>query len=190
MTTTSHDRDKQALQEARHILSLRLLIAQAGNKDSLGWWDDDSLAGHSAFLLTRIFPIEPLTAARSLALQAALARHQAAFEDNARAFHLFRLDRDNQDGLLVRFLSPGRLPMPDDPITSIDELRDQLLRLTVEPRPYTRVREAAGNRLLIELPPPIGMPYLRHRAETLAWAYLEAEPGRPVFPYFTEQSFD
>ena len=74
-------------EDTRLILSLRLLIARAANKDSLAWWDDDSLADHTVFLLDRIFPIAPRLAGRSLALRAAVARHQVAVAAEERAVH-------------------------------------------------------------------------------------------------------
>lgn len=169
------------------LLGLRLLIARAANKDSLAWWDDESLTSHSAFLLNRIFPITPHTAARSLALRAALSRHQAACASESAALHLFRLDAANNDELAVRQVSLASLPMPEEPIGTIDALRVKLLQLTGEPRPYRRVRLTGNQAMLIELPPlPVGMTVWRHRAQTLAWAYLEGPHGRPVFPFILE----
>ena len=78
---------------ARTILGLRLLLARAANQDSLARWDDESLTTHVGFLLERIFPMAPALAARSLALRAALARHQAACGARDKALHLYRLDR-------------------------------------------------------------------------------------------------
>jgi len=76
-------------EEARTILQLRLLVARAANRDSLGWWDDESLTPPAGFLLERIFPTAPPLAARSLALAAALARHQVACPDGGRALYLY-----------------------------------------------------------------------------------------------------
>lgn len=157
---------------AQVIFRLRLLIARAANRDSLGWWDDDALTVPAGFVFDRLFPVSPPGAARSLALYAATRRHQIACP--ASAVHLFRLDADNEDGLELRF---RRLPIDselDAPIPTLDALRERLLRLTGQPCPYTIVRELLANGLLIKIPPtPKGMHPLEHRARTLAWAYLE-----------------
>lgn len=173
--------------EAKEILMLRLLIARAANKDSLAWWDDESMAEHSAFLLERIFPVAPPLAARSLALQAAQARHQAAYVHESQALHLFRLDTKNGDKLAVRDVSLASLSVPQEPIRTLDELKSQLLRLTHEPKAYQLIRHSGNQALHIEIPAlPPGVSVWRHRAQTLAWAYLEAAPNQPIFPYIVE----
>lgn len=173
--------------EACIILKLRLLMARAASKDSLAWWDDESLTPHAGFLLERLFPVAPPLAARSLALAAALARHQAACPVNGEALHLYRLDVDSQDKLALRFLPLLAIPVPEGPITTLKTLRQHLLELTGEPAPCTVVRETSGHGLEIDVPPcPAGVSSLVHRARTLAWAYLEGAPGEPVFPFCLE----
>jgi len=167
----------------RMILGLRLLVARAANRDSLAWWDDESLTPHAGFLLERIFP----TAPPSLALAAALARHQAACPVNSGALHLYRLDADNQDKLALRFAPLLAIPVPEEPITTLETLRQHLLDLTRDPAPYTVVRETNAHGLEIDIPPcPAGVSPLAHRARTLAWAYLEGAPGELVFPFCVE----
>jgi hypothetical protein len=174
-------------EDIQHILTLRLLIARAGNKDSLAWWDDDSLSSHGRFLLRRIFPVAPQTAARSLALHAALSRHQAAYAAEPNALHLFRLDSDSQDELALRHIVSDSLPVPEEPIDTIEALEANLIQLVGEPRAYKRVRQAANQAILIEIPAaPNGTSLWLHRAQTLAWAYLEGAKGQPVFPYILE----
>jgi hypothetical protein len=174
-----------ASEETRIILSLRLLIARAANKDSLAWWDDESLTSHAGFLLERVFPTAPALAARSLALAAASARHQAACPEAA--LHLYRLDTDNRDRLALRFAPLLPVPLPEGPITAMDALRQHLLGVTGGPVPYTVVRETDARGLLVEVPPcPVGVSPMAHRARSLAWAYLEGAPGKPVFPYCLE----
>jgi len=171
-------------EEAHTILGLRLLVARAANKDSLAWWDDESLTLPAGFLLERIFPVAPPLAARSLALAAALARHQAACSANNRALHLYRLDTDNQDKLALRFAPLLAIPVPEESITTLEALRQHLLNLTGEPVPYTVVRETNAHGLENDVPPcPAGASPLAHRARTLAWAYLEGAPGEPVSPF-------
>ena len=176
--------DSFTCEDTHLVLSLRLLIARAADKDSLAWWDDESLTPHAAFLLERIFPTAPSLAARSLALAAASARHQAACPEEA--LHLYRLDADNRDRLALRFAPLLPIPVPEEPITTMVVLRQHLLDLTGEPMPYAVVRRNA-HWLQIEIPPcPVGGSLLAHRALTLAWAYLEGSPGEPVLPYCPE----
>jgi hypothetical protein len=179
--------DNLTPQEAHTILGLRLLIARAANKDSLAWWDDESLTPHAGFLLGRIFPMAPPLAARSLALSAALARHQAACPANDGALHLYRLDPDNRDKLALRFAPLLSIRVPREPITTLEILRQHMLDLTGRPTSHTVVRETDSHALRIEIPPsPVGVSPLAHRARTLAWAYLEGAPGEPVFPFCVE----
>lgn len=173
--------------EMELILHLRLLIARAANKDSLVWWDDESLASHSAFLLDRLFPVSPRTAARSLALRAAESRHQAAVAAEANALHLFHLDLANRDELAERQVALETISVPEEPIDTIDALRARLAELLGGPKPYRRVRQAGNQGTLIELPPaPPGISVWQHRAQTLAWAYLEGAHSHPVFPFVVE----
>lgn len=172
-------------QETYTILGLRLLIARAANKDSLAWWDDESFSAHAGFLLDRIFPMSPPLAARSLSLAAAIARHWAACTEET--LHLYRLDSDNQDGLALRFEPLLSVPVPKEPITTLETLRQHLLDLTGTPAHYTIVRKMSTHGLQIEIPPyPPGDSPLAHRAQTLAWAYLESAPRAPVFPFCLE----
>ena len=181
--------DVIAANDVRDIVTLRLLVARAANSDSMAWWDDESLASHSGFLLRRIFPIAPATAARSLALQAANARHKAAI-DEADALHLFRLDLENRDALATRRFDLGDVEMPQESLTKAD-LRQHLEIVTGGPKPYKVIRRTPGNGLLIEVPDTQSVNVLwQHRASTLAWAYLEGEVGQPVFPYLLEDSID
>jgi len=174
-------------QDAQTILRLRLLIARAANKDSLAWWDDESLTPHAGFLLERIFPMAPLLAAQSLALKAAEARHQAACQAHECALHLYRLDADGRDRLALRIESRLPIPVPAPPITTMKALRHHFLDLTGGPASYTVVRQANTHGLQIEIPPcPADLLPILHRARTLAWAYLEGQPGQPIFPFCLE----
>ncbi|MCP4549283.1 MAG: BrxE family protein [bacterium] len=177
--------DNLTPKEIRIILGLRLLIARAANKDSLAWWDDESFSTHAEFLLDRIFPMAPPLAARSLSLAAAIARHRAACTEET--LHLYHLDFDNQDGLALRFEPLLPVPVPEEPITTLETLRQHLIDLTGNPVHYTVDRKTSTHGLQIEIPPcPPGTSPLAHRAQALAWAYLESAPGAPVFPFCLE----
>jgi hypothetical protein len=160
--------DNLTPQEVHTILGLRLLIARAANKDSLAWWDDESLTPHAG-------------------LTAALARHQAACPADDGVLHLYRLDPDNRDKLALRFAPLLSVRVPQEPITTLEILRQHLLDLTGKPPSHTIIRETDSHALRIEIPPgPVGVSPLAHRARALAWAYLEGAPGEPVFPFCLE----
>lgn len=165
------------------ILGLRLLIARAANVDSLAWWDDDALTSPARYVLQRLFPTAPPLAARSLALRAALSRHEAAVPSTG--LHLYRLEPDNRDRLALRFEPRLPIPVPDDPIKTLDDLRAHLRDLTgKEAMPYEIVGERWGDTVQISVPPaPEGVEPMMHRAHTLAWAYLEGQPEQPIFPF-------
>lgn len=174
-------------QEARQVLALRLLIARSANKDSLVWWDDESLTPPAVYVLERLFPIAPPLAARSLALAAAEARHKDAFRDNSGCLHLFRLDSDNQDRFDLRLIPRLEIPVAPEPITTVEILREKLLTITGEPKPYTVIGRTVAPGLQIATPAsPAGISPLLHRAQTLAWAYLESSPGKPLLPFILE----
>lgn len=180
--------EQESSHEIIDVLMLRLLIARAAGKDSLAWWEDESLAEHSTYLLDRIFPVDSRLAARSLALHAALARHQAAYMHEPQALHLFRLDAQNRDKLAVRQTPLTTVPLPKEPIRTMEELKAELVRLTNAPKPYQRVHQIGNQAVLINIPPtPPGVSDWQHRAQTLAWAYLEGAPNQPAFPYFVER---
>lgn len=173
--------------EAHLILSLRLLIARAANTDSLHWWDDEALTASGGFLLERLFPVVPPLAARSLAIRAAQTRHQAACEAYPQAVHLYRLDLDNLDKLALRREPLLPIPMPGEPITTMDALRQNLLAFINEPPRYRVIRRTSTNLLQIDISPPAnGESLLLHRARTLAWAYLEGASKQAVFPCIVE----
>lgn len=180
--TVPTDHDRLPLETQRSILALRLLIARAGGADGLRWWEDHSFTDSATYIFDRLFPVSPPLAARTLALRAAWRRHKAACDPEA--LHLYRLDPDNRDGLALRDLSPLDVDLPTTPTTSMEALRAALLALTGEPRAYRVIMERAGHALHIELsPPPRGMEPLLHRAQTLAWAYLQSAPEQPLFPF-------
>lgn len=169
------------------ILRLRLLIGRSANRDSLAWWDDESLTASADFLMQRLFPFAPPLAARSLALYAALARHQNACAGIEGAQHLYRLDADNADGLALRDAALLAVPYPEAPITTMDALQDHLTALLGQPGQFKIIQHRNGGALQIAIPPgPTSVSTMLHRAKSFAWAYLEGAPGQPVFPFVLE----
>ncbi|MCX6915666.1 MAG: BrxE family protein [Verrucomicrobia bacterium] len=174
-------------EDGHTILLLRLLIARAANRDSLAWWDDEALTAPAGFLLERLFPVAPPLAARSLALRAALARHEGACTEIGGALHLYRPDADNADGLALRDVPLLPVPYPEAPIPTMDALREHLIALLSRPAQVKIVQRRNGGALQIAIPPcPAGVWAPLHRARSFAWAYLEGAPGQPVFPFVAE----
>ena len=174
-------------QDARLILQLRLLVARAAGTDSLQWWEDQSFTGPGRFILDRLFPFAPPLAARSLALRAAWERHAAACPNRRDAVHLYRLDSDGQDKMALKDILLLDIPVPEEPIATMAALREQLHTLLGDLPAYRVSQRLNTGAFQVEpLPGPAARPAMLHRAMTLATAYLEGEPGRPVFPYCLE----
>lgn len=174
-------------EQARLIPRLRLLIARAAGVDGLGWWEDRSFTESGQFILERTFPFAPPLAARSLALRAAWERHVAACPDRRNAVHLYRLDSDGQDKMALKDILLLDIPVPEEPIATMEALREQLHSLLGDLPSYRVIQRLNTGAFQIKpLSRPEGTPIMLHRAMTLAAAYLEGEPRRPVFPYCLE----
>ena len=176
--TPRNDAGPLSSEDARIILSLRLLIARAANQDSLAWWDDEVLTLHAGFLLERLFPIAPPLAARSLSLQAALSRHEAACAADDSMLHLYRLDPDNQDKLALRFAPLLPVPVPAQPITAMDALKQHLLDLVGEPLRYKVVRRTDTHGFQLEIPrcPPGVSPLRPAGPNDRRWSWNSRTP--------------
>lgn len=165
------------------IIQLRLLVARAAQKDSLHWWEDESLTQAGSFLVERLFVTDAPETSRKLAIEAARTRYRMAIGEERKKLHLFWLDKIGQteyDLLGVRYLN---YDMPSEPIGSIDMLREKLLALTGDVIPYERIGGKGNEQMEIRVKgfpgkvSPLGL------AKTFAWACLESTPGKPVFPY-------
>ena len=75
--------------EIERIIQLRLLIARAAQKDSLHWWEDESLTQAGVFLVERLFIMDASETARKLAIEAARTLYRMAFGDDRKKLHLF-----------------------------------------------------------------------------------------------------
>jgi hypothetical protein len=165
------------------ILSLQLLIARAAQKDSLRWWEDDSLTPSGKYLLERLFPVNPEEAGYKLALEAAKVRYQAAFSDTAQVLHLFHLDQTGDVEHSMQGIRLSNLPILSEPIQTIDALRHHLLELVGSQMKYQVVSKRPNNCLEIKMGDKSPNPDVIQIVKTLAWATLEGEPGKPIFPY-------
>lgn len=171
------------IEEKNTLLGLRLLIARAAQKDSLSWWEDDSLTQAGGYLLERLFLADPGEAGRKLALEAAGTRYQAAFNGEANALHLFRLDKTGEVEHSLQGIRLSDIAVEPNPIPTIDGLRQALLALTGQPQPFQVIGERADHRLEIGLKTPTARLSVLEIAKMLAWASLEGQPGQPIFPY-------
>jgi hypothetical protein len=172
--------------EVNTILGLQLLIARAAQKDSLIWWEDDSLTASGRYLLDRLFIINPEEAGRKLAVEAARVRYLAAFGGENNALHLFHLDQTGEIELSLQGIDLSSIPVPADAIKSVEDLRRLLLELVGSPIKYQIVEERSNHRLEIKLGEKSPGPGVLQIVKTLAWAILESKPGKPIFPYIQQ----
>lgn len=167
------------------LLQLCLLIARAAQKDSLGWWEDDSLTQAGGYVLNRLFPTDPIEAGRKLALEAAKTRYQAAIKGEDKLLHLFHLDETGEIEHGLHGLRLSEVDVPTEPITSLDVLRQSLIALVGEPPQFQIISERENHRLEIKPHSPVSNPVILSLAKIFCWATLEGKPGQPVFPYIT-----
>jgi hypothetical protein len=172
--------DRYAIDE---LLRLRLLIARAAQKDSLSWWEDESLTQAGNFLMERLFIMDTNEIARKLAMEAAKTRYRMAFGEYDPKLHLFQLDQRGQIEYELRDLRYSEIEIPVEPITSLNMLRQELLTITDTPMPYEIVGPGTYNQLEIRMKDASRKAPILEVAKTLAWACLESSPGKPVFPY-------
>ena len=97
--------------------------------------------------------------------------------------HLFHLDQTGDIDLNLQGFSLSTIPISADAIYSIDELRQLLLEQVGSPMKYQVVGERSNNRLEIKMGDMTSQRDIIHIVKTLAWATLEGERGKPIFPY-------
>ncbi len=181
-----------ASQTSGQVVHLRLClaIARAGCKDSLAWWDDESLSEAGLFSLKRLFPRTFRSAAFQLALQSARTKHdgvlKAAQIGNAR--HLLE--------------ASGEIAA-DELAATIDDLWSTLSPPILD-RAELRCRLESVGGSLPALPPKLGAQLegvvdmsgvLRGLAgpdvdKTMAAAYLLGDRGKLVLPFVRKQGRD
>jgi hypothetical protein len=170
------------------LLNLQLLIARAAQKDSLSWWEDDSLTPAGKYVLERLFLHAPAEAGCKLALRAARSRYHAAFGGMQEAVHLFRLDPHRKIESTLQGIPVPKADVPIDPIVTLDALRQRLLQEIGEEPKYEVIGERADRCLEIRPHKKILQEDVIQLAQTLAWATLEGKPRAPVFPFFRNHS--
>ena len=176
------DVDMQTIETLYH---LRLIIARAGQNDSLQWWEDDALTQNGRFLLGRIFPGIPSVAGRNLALAAAISRHSTALSAIASAVYLYRIDNHHSDQPAIREILPSQSFDLIDPIPTLDALRQRLLTVVEREPVYDVVGKVARSGAL-QIRIAENSNNTVAKAQALAWAYLEGKVSQTVFPYIVE----
>jgi hypothetical protein len=168
---------------ALEIMMLQLLIARAAQKDSLSWWEDESLTQAGGYVLERLFPNAPQRAGWKLALEAALARHKVALKDMPDVEHLFALGLNSQEELSPINTVIHLKDLTEKPVRTMEILEERLVEAIGEPQQLGSVSNGPGGTLEIMMVAEDSKINVLDRAKALAWGYLEAEPGKPVFPY-------
>lgn len=174
------------------VLRLRLIVARAGEKDSLGWWDSDALSPAGAYVLQRIFPRSASWARIGLAIEAATIRHKVMLESEP-ALSLFTL-RAEWEHRVFAYLERLRrerqaVPIPGA-IHSSSELAELLresggLRPDEFPAPEP---EGLFEPQVLQVgqiqnqAPPSAQEVLR-LAKLLAASYTKGDKGRLLVPY-------
>ena len=163
--------------ELDYWLKIQLLIARAGQNDSLRWWEDDSLTEAGSYILERLFPFAPQIQGRKLALAAAKVRHEAALKEEEDPFYLYQFLEERDYDL-------SDVSIPSTPITTMDELHHQLTALVPEKPSGMKIIPVSSNgRLQVEF--KIETSTLEV-VNALAWAYMEGSPSNPVFPFIKQ----
>jgi hypothetical protein len=171
------------------LLKLRFLVIRAAQKDSLKWWEDDSLTQAGDYLVERLFLMDVSESARGLALEAGQTRYRIAFGETKDRLHLFRLDPNGQVDFELSEMRLTEIEIPRDPITSQDELRAHLLDLTGKQASYEIAGSPDPNGCLeIRVGKPVNKISVLELAEIFAWACLESPMDKPFFPYIRWKS--
>jgi len=180
------------IQAADRILIIRTLVARAGEKDNLAWWDSDALSEAGSYVLRRLFPRSAARAGVRLAIEAATIRHRTVLGEQ-KVLSLFCLGEPWDslvDGRIERRYGGPNLPRVPESLQWASDLAAALkegglltdsdweapesLELfesnTLE---IGQVRDAHG--LLPE--------EINRLASRLAVSYARGEKGRLVVPY-------
>ena len=176
----------------RKILDLQLLIARAGEQDSLAWWDSHALTEQGQWALARLYPRYAAYAGTRLAIEAAAIVHAKTIGHRP-AVTLFGLGVD-LDARVMRQLDLRR--MDDEPLTIAPPMRSPgelqaRLSQTVEllDDDLAVVKSAMVNGNLIELGAVTeanlwSADRLEIIVRRMATAYTLSEFGRLVAPYY------
>ena len=168
--------EQRALGINKQVALIALLVARAGQKDSLGWWDDESLTDAGRFALTKIFPRNPGRAAVRLAFESARGRHAGVLAAAGVTQATTLLDLAEAS---IEDIASASNPWSAH-IANLDEFRRQLLVLAPDAGTLTLpTPDLAG---LLDLT-ACDTQTEAQEATTLAAGYLFGQKGKPVFPF-------
>jgi hypothetical protein len=111
------------------VFTLRLLIARAGERDGLAWWESDALSEAGQFVLKRLFPRSSGWAGVESALEAAAIRHRRVLGNRSGVLSLFSLGEAIERAVAqhVRGLRRSGVDLPSlPPVSSIATLTELL----------------------------------------------------------------
>jgi hypothetical protein len=163
------------------ILRLRLAVARAGQRDSLAWWQDETLTPGADLLLGRLFPRSAARAALKLGLLAARARHDLVLGEQPGVRHLFDLGDEVEQELEMTLRNRPPVEVRRDPIRSREDVAAVLRAIVADPTVSaspTRVGQA------LRLGDDVQDLPLAQRASALAWAYTVSDAGSLVVPFY------
>lgn len=166
------------------VLGLCLLIVRAGCRDSLVWWDDDSLTEAGLFSLKRLFPQTYRIAAVRLGLAAARSRHDGMLNASGITGAQHLLDLLEPAGPIDFLAQLDRVPFDFwSPIPDRNSFQ-QRLEAVAGPLPSVPSGVAAALQGLVDLSEVLP----KHEAtvgvaKMMAASYLLGDRGRLVLPY-------
>jgi hypothetical protein len=96
--------------DASLLFRYRLAIARLGERDLFHWWESNALTEEGQYALGRLFRHAPIWAGRTLAIEAAHARHETLVPSGQRVtlFSLGAETEDSYEGWLGRAKSENR----------------------------------------------------------------------------------
>lgn len=170
---------KQLHAEENHSALVALLVARAGAKDSLNWWDDDSLTSAGEFVLGRIFPRKWKLISYRLAMYAAKEKHDGA----ARTVGLEDFTTLFSNVFIVGLESAVAEGIVSSPINSMDEFKGRLTTLCPRVTEFDVPQPQASGLLDITDITGDNIPSTETLVEAFASGYTRAQAGKPVFPF-------
>jgi len=155
--------------EDQRLALIALLVARAGQKDSLAWWDDESLTDAGRFALTKIFPRNPGRAAVRLAFESAKGRHAGVLVAAGITHATTLLDLAEP---FIEELSSGSNPWSAS-VATPEEFRRQLLLLA--PDAGTRTLPTPDLAGLLDLTACDAQTEVQKNNHTCRWLSARAE---------------
>jgi hypothetical protein len=175
-----------------HILTLRTIVARAGEKDNMGWWDSDALSSAGSYVLQRLFPRSVSWAGIRLAIEAATIRHRAVLGDQT-ALSLFQLGEEWEPRVNSRLgqsygggappLIPRSVQSPSELQAVLEECGDFGLGNWAAPDLLELFDSHTLEVGQVRAPRLLSPEEMVRWTSILAASYAKGEKGRLVVPY-------